>query len=165
MAVKALDPREYGFPTLCFVCQADNASGLRIPFRYDDESRTVHAEFTLGPEYSGAPNYVHGGIVGAILDEAMAWASIASAGRFAVMRETTTTFEHGVRVGVAHTVEAEVVTAGTIRLEASALLVNKDGKRCARARARMVILSEEAAREAIGTVEGASTAFLRRRDT
>ncbi|MGH9226610.1 MAG: PaaI family thioesterase [Acidimicrobiales bacterium] len=163
MAVKALDPKAYGFPTRCYVCELDNPSGLRIPFTYDDETRIVHAQFTLGAEYSGAPQYVHGGIVGAVLDEAMAWAAIASAGRFAVMREATTTFEHGVLVGVLHRVEAEVNTAGTIRMEASARVVNEDGKRCARARARMVILSEDAAKQAIGTVEGASTKFLRRR--
>ena len=161
MALKELDPNAYGFPTQCFVCELDNPRGLRIPFRYDDETGLVHAEFTLGPEYSGAPKFVHGGVVVAVLDEAMAWAAIASAGKFAVMRETTTTFEHGVLVGAPHRVEAEVQTAGTIRMEASARVVNEEGKRCARARARMIILSPDSAKDAIGSVEGDSTKFLR----
>ena len=152
MAVRALDPGAYGFPTRCYVCEPDNPAGLRIPFQFDDETGIVHAEFTLGPEYSGAPKYVHGGLVVAVLDEAMAWAAIASAGKFAVMRETTTTFEHGVLVGMLHRIEAEVVTVGTIRMEASAKVVNEAGKRCARARARMVILSPDAAKDAIGAV-------------
>jgi acyl-coenzyme A thioesterase PaaI-like protein len=143
------------------VCEPDNASGLRIPFSYDDEARTVLAEFTLGPEYSGAPKYVHGGVVVAVLDEAMAWAAIASGGRFAVVRETTTTFEHGVRIGAPHRLEARVDTAGTVRIEASARLVDGTGRRCARSRARLVVLSQDAARAAIGVVEGDDNRFLR----
>ena len=162
MPVRTLDPGAYGFPTRCFVCEPDNASGLRIPYSYDDEARLVSAEFTLGSEYSGAPRYVHGGVVSAILDESMAWAAIASAGRFAVVREITTTFEHGVLVGRPHRVEASIETAGSIRIEASARLVDVDGRRCARARARLVVLSTEAAKSAIGQVEGDATRFLRR---
>src|SRR5205823_2654337 len=134
-------------------------------FSYDDETRVVHAEFSFGPEYSGSPRYVHGGVVLAVLDEAMAWAAIASAGRFAVVRETTTTFEHGVLVGEPYRVEAEVETAGSIRLEASARVVDGAGRRCARARARLVVLSSEAARAAIGDVSGDDTRYLRREKT
>ena len=162
MAVTALDPNQWGFPTRCYVCEADNPHGLRIPFSYDDEARLVFAQFSFGPEYSGAPKYVHGGVVLAVLDEAMAWAAVAAAGRFAVVRETTTTFEHGVRVGAPHRVEAEVDTAGTVRLEASARVVDATGRRCARARARLVVLSPDAARAAIGDVQGDDTRFLRK---
>src|SRR5919108_1128960 len=99
MAVRRLDPSAWGFPTQCYVCEPSNPHGLRIPFSYDDEARVVSAEFSFGPEYSGSPRYVHGGVVMAVLDDAMAWAAIASAGRFALVRESTTTFEHGVLVG------------------------------------------------------------------
>lgn len=159
--VRPLDPRAWGFPTQCYVCEPSNGAGLRIPFSFDDEARVVHAEFTFGPEYSGAPRYVHGGVVLALLDEAMAWAAIAAAGRFAVVRETTTTFEHGILVGEPYRLEAEVDTVGTIRMEASAKVVDAAGKRCARARARLVVLSQDAARAAIGDVVGDDARFLR----
>jgi uncharacterized protein (TIGR00369 family) len=165
MTVRALDPGAWGFPTRCFVCEPSNQSGLRIPFRYDDETRLVHADFSFGQEYSGSPRYVHGGVVLALLDEAMAWAAIASAGRFAVVRETTTTFEHGVLVGEAYRIEAEVETAGSIRMGASARVVDRNGRRCARARARLVVLSERAAKAAIGDVSGDDARFLRRETT
>lgn len=162
MAVRPLDPGAWGFPTRCYVCEPDNPRGLQLPFSYDEEARVVLAEFSFGPEYSGAPQYVHGGVVLAVLDEAMAWAAIAGAGRFAVVRETTTTFEHGIRVGQPHRVEAEIETAGTVRLEASARVVDANGRRCARARARLVILSQDEAKAAIGIVEGQDTEFLRK---
>lgn len=159
--MRPLDPRAWGFPTRCYVCEPDNPSGLRVPFSFDEETRTVLAEFTLGSEYSGAPKYLHGGVVVALLDEAMAWAAIASGGRFAVVRETTTTFEHGVRVGQPHRIEARVDTAGTVRIEASARMVDAAGRRCARSRARLVVLSQDAARAAIGVVEGDDARYLR----
>ncbi len=84
MAVRALDNTAFGFPAACFVCDPANPSGLRLSFVHDDEAHTVTSEFTLGPSYSGAPRFVHGGLVLTILDEAMAWAAISIAGRFAV---------------------------------------------------------------------------------
>lgn len=162
MAVIALDPGRWGFPTRCYVCEPSNDAGLRVPFVYDDESKLVQADFTLGAEYSGAPKYVHGGVVLALLDEAMAWAAIAAAGRFAVVRETTTTFEHGIRVGERHRVEAEVDTVGPIRMSATARVLDGTGRRCARARSRLVILSQQGATAAIGLVEGDDTEFLRK---
>jgi uncharacterized protein (TIGR00369 family) len=161
MPVQALDPNAWGFATRCYVCEPSNEAGLRIPFSFDDETRVVHAEFRFGPEYSGAPRYVHGGVVLALLDEAVAWAAIAAAGRFAVVRETTTTFEHGIMVGEPYRIEAEVDTVGTIRMEASAKVVDAAGKRCARSRARLVILSQDAARAAIGEVSGEDARFVR----
>jgi uncharacterized protein (TIGR00369 family) len=165
MAVRRLDPNAYGFPTRCYVCEPTNARGLHVPFNYDDESRVVSAEFSFGSEYSGSPRDVHGGVVMAVLDDAMAWAAIASAGRFALVRESTTTFEHGVLVGEPYRVEAEMDTVGSIRMEASARVVDAAGRRCARARARLVVLSAEAAKAAIGEVTGDDTRFLRRENT
>ncbi len=111
MAVRRLENRDWGFDTNCFVCEPANARGLAIPFFFDDEAAVVTAEFTLGPEFSGVPRYVHGGVVLAVLDEAMAWAAIAVAERFAVVHQTATTFDRPVRVGRAYRVTASVQTA------------------------------------------------------
>jgi acyl-coenzyme A thioesterase PaaI-like protein len=162
MAVRALDSAAFGFPTSCYVCDPTNATGLRLSFVHDEEQGVVRSEFTLGPEFSGAPRYVHGGVVLAVLDEAMAWAAIALAGRFAVVRETTTTFEHGVRVGHPHRVEARVDGHTERMVDASARVFDADSRRCARARARLVTLSPQAARSAIGDVAGDDTRYLRR---
>src|SRR4051794_20867533 len=134
MAVRTLDPSAWGFPTRCYVCEPSNPHGLRIPFSYDDESRVVHAEFSFGAEYSGSPRYVHGGVVLALLAGARGGAATAWAGGFGVVGEPTPPFEHGVLVGEPYRVEAEVETAGSIRLEASARVVDAAGRRCARAR-------------------------------
>lgn len=161
MAVRPLDPQAWGFTTRCFVCEPTNPSGLRIPFAFDEETRKVSAEFTFGQEYSGAPQFIHGGVVMAVLDDALAWVAIATAGRFAVVRESSTKFERGVRVGEPHRVEAELTRDGSIRLEASGQVFDAAGRRCARTSAKLVVLSEQSARSAIGEVAGADSAYLR----
>jgi uncharacterized protein (TIGR00369 family) len=55
----------------CFVCGKDNPKSLHLNFDYID-NQTVIAEFSLDKEYEGYPDTLHGGILAAILDDAMA---------------------------------------------------------------------------------------------
>ncbi|MEL7208273.1 MAG: hypothetical protein AAGK32_08605, partial [Actinomycetota bacterium] len=63
---------DWGYDSNCYVCEPTNEGGLRIPFVADDEAELVRARFSLDETYSGAPSFVHGGVTGAILDEAQA---------------------------------------------------------------------------------------------
>ena len=161
MALHPLHNTAFGFPSECFACDPDNPVGLRLSFVHDDEAGTVTSEFTLGPAYSGAPRFVHGGLLLAILDEAMAWAAIAVAGRFAVSRTSQASFRRPVMVDVAHRVEAAVEEQDEASVSARARIFNPEGKRCAEARARLVVLSEETARTAIGADLGGNERYLR----
>ncbi len=168
MGVRLLENSAWGFDSNCFVCEPTNQRGLRIPFAYDDESQLVTAEFTLGPEYSGVPRYVHGGVVLAILDEAMAWAAIAVAGRFAVVHQTATTFDRPVKVGSAYRVEASVQTSTdkAVTTRASVFAADGDaddtgkGRRCAESHARLVVMTPAAASSAIGDLTDDDSRYL-----
>ncbi|MEO7398563.1 MAG: PaaI family thioesterase [Ilumatobacteraceae bacterium] len=140
----------WGFESNCFVCEARNTSGLGIPFHHDTNAETVVAEFTLDERFSGAPRYVHGGVALAILDEAMAWATIAVARRFAVTAETTTQFERPVRIGLAHSVRARIERIEGRDIFTTAEIVRSDGHRCATAQARFSGLEVEQISDAIG---------------
>jgi len=161
VTVHALDNTSWGFPSNCFVCEPGNQSGLRIPFRFDDEEQAVRAEFTLAEAFSGAPSYAHGGIVLAVLDEAMAWAAIAVTGCFAMTRTTSATFVRPVRIGRPHQVEARVVAAPGAGaeeegwLDMAAEVQTARGRPCARASARFVRLSPRQASAAVGRGPGA----------
>jgi len=161
MARKPLTNAGWGFETNCYVCEPTNPLGLRIPFFHDDEAEVVTAEFRLGPEHSGAPHYVHGGVLLAILDEAMAWAAIALAGRFAVVQSTATTFDRPVRVDEPHRVLASVHDRTDTAVTARATVIDAGDRRCAEARARLVVLSTAVAGAAIGPVTGADIRYLR----
>ena len=55
----------------CFVCGKDNPHGLQTRFKLDGEDR-VKAEFFPQPWQEGGASALHGGLVCALLDEAMA---------------------------------------------------------------------------------------------
>ena len=161
MPLRPLTNAAWGFESNCFVCEPANPHGLRIPFFHDDEAGTVTAEFRLGAPHSGAPHYVHGGVLLAILDEAMAWAAIALAGRFAVVQSTATTFDRPVRVDEVHRVEASVHDGTDTAVTTRASIADAAGRRCAAARSRLVVLSTATADAAIGPVTPADLRYLR----
>jgi len=111
----------------------------------------VTAEFTLDDRFSGAPAYLHGGVLLTILDEAMAWAAIAIAGQWAVTHTTSTTFDRPVRVGGSYRVEARIDDVDSGRIAASAEILDGQDRPRARASATFVALGEAQAVDAIGS--------------
>jgi acyl-coenzyme A thioesterase PaaI-like protein len=89
----------FGFASNCFVCEPHNPGGLQIPFFLDDAAARVVATVTFGENHSGAPALVHGGLLAALCDEAVAWAAIALARRFALTAETRISYLAPVPVG------------------------------------------------------------------
>ena len=57
----------------CYACGELNPIGLRLQFRVEGE--WAIATFTARREHQGYPGFVHGGVVSALLDEAMGWAT------------------------------------------------------------------------------------------
>ncbi|MEI9479272.1 MAG: hotdog domain-containing protein, partial [Deltaproteobacteria bacterium] len=56
----------------CFVCGEKNPGGLRLSFDIDKEKKTLKTTFVGSPVYQGYDGILHGGILSALLDEAMA---------------------------------------------------------------------------------------------
>lgn len=154
VSVTRLDNDRWGFGSCCFVCETRNDAGLGIPFDHDDEANVVRATFTLDERFSGAPSYLHGGISLAVLDEAMAWAAIAVAGKFAVTATSTARFLHPVRVGREYTAVGQIESVSNEKLEASAAILDSKGRPCAEATGLFVVLSVAQAVDAIGTELG-----------
>jgi uncharacterized protein (TIGR00369 family) len=162
VALRRLHNEDWGFESSCFVCEPRNDRGLQLPFHHDTDREVVVCEFTLGNEFSGAPSYVHGGITLAILDEAMAWATIAVGGKFAVTTETTTRFLRPTRVGRSYTVEARVESQDDERIRTTATVLDDRQRACAESDATFAILSPAVARDAIGTeVTGDAARYLK----
>jgi uncharacterized protein (TIGR00369 family) len=55
----------------CFGCGKDNPDGMRLRFHHDQESNQFIAHFRLGKKFTGPPRHAHGGVIAAVLDEAM----------------------------------------------------------------------------------------------
>jgi len=151
MTLRRLHNEDWGFDSNCFVCEPRNDGGLRIPFQHDSANDTVVACFTLGPRFSGAPSYVHGGVTLAVLDEAMAWATIAVGGKFATTTETTTRFLRPVRVGRTYAVVARLGAQADADMQTSAQVLDHKDRVCAEATATFTVLSAAQAVDALGT--------------
>jgi len=59
----------------CFVCGRKNPHGLYMTF-YDNGENEVVSDYTVSEAYQGYPGVVHGGVVAAMLDEAVARVSM-----------------------------------------------------------------------------------------
>jgi uncharacterized protein (TIGR00369 family) len=55
----------------CFVCGKNNPEGMQLVFRFDKERERFFCRLRLGNRYTGPPGHCHGGIIAAVLDEAM----------------------------------------------------------------------------------------------
>lgn len=164
MALQPLENSRWGFESSCFVCEPSNERGLRIPFFHDDDAHRVVADFMLSEAFSGAPSYVHGGVLLAVLDEAMGWATIAIDNTFAVTRRTTTSFRRPVRIAQPHRVEAWITGREPGALDTEAVILDAAGKKCAVASARFIPMDAALAKDAIGAdLAGADAAYVRDR--
>jgi acyl-coenzyme A thioesterase PaaI-like protein len=152
--VRPLSNDRWGFESSCFVCEPRNAAGLRIPFAHAVGEQRVFATFTLDERFSGAPAYVHGGVLLAILDEAMAWATIAIAEKFAVTRETTSRFERPVKLHREHRVEGWIEQLEAASITTGGRITRTDGTVCVEAQATFAVLGIEQAENAAGAAIG-----------
>ncbi len=150
MPLLRLHNDDLGYETNCFVCERSNDRGLQIPFFHDTDRNLVTAEFELSNAFSGAPAVVHGGVVLAVLDEAMAWACIAIGRQWAVTTHTSTSFHRAIYVDRLHTVEADIVEQNDAEITTTARVLSTKGVVRAESRATFTALGEAQIKRAIG---------------
>jgi acyl-coenzyme A thioesterase PaaI-like protein len=152
--VERLENSRWGFGSNCFVCEVSNARGMQVPFSHDTDRGIVFADFTLGPEFSGAPTYVHGGATLALIDEGMSWATIALTEKFAFTKTTSVSFDWPVRVDRPYRLEVRVADEDERRIVTEAVVLDAKQRPCVTARAEMSVLSPAQAVDAIGVEPG-----------
>lgn len=91
----------------CYVCGADNASGLHIPFRPDGDNGS-RAVYTAKEEHQGWPGVLHGGLAFSLMDEALAWA-LYFHGLTGVTARVEARFRQPIRIGTSMEVRAWMV--------------------------------------------------------
>lgn len=152
MTLTPLTNEAWGFESLCFVCEDANDRGLRIPFFHDDEASTVIADFTLTEAFSGAPALAHGGVLMAICDEAMCWATIVLARSWALTATNSHRFRRPVRLGRPYRVEARITGRDGDGIQTAATITSATtGKLAVEAEAVFSPIGEAQAAGAIGT--------------
>ena len=141
---------DWGYETNCFVCEQRNEGGLRVPFFHETERNVVEADLRLSDTYSGAPTLLHGGVLLAVLDEAMAWATIAIAGQWALTSASSAKFLQPVQVDQPYVVRARVVGTEGDRIATAADILDATGAVCTSAEATFLAIGEAVAVRLVG---------------
>lgn len=114
----------------CFGCGAQNPSGLQLLFHA--ENRRSSAQWIASPAWQSYKGIIHGGIISAVLDEAMSKA-ILSGGDLALTVELRIRFRKKVCVEDVLEVTGWVVSDARGRIKAEAALASQDGQEMAHA--------------------------------
>ena len=126
---------------MCLVCGLTNAAGIQASF-YDLENGQTAGLFTARDEHQSYPGRLHGGLVTAMLDEAIGRAVMASVGNelWGVTAEFTTRFKTQVPLGVELRVVGRVVKQEGRVYEGSGEILLPDGEVAASGVGRYVML-------------------------
>lgn len=123
----------------CFVCSPANPVGLQLKFHIDTETLTSQAQLRLGVEYQSYNGYIHGGILGTVLDEAMG--KIGSmAGYMIVTHDLHVTLHQPLQALEPALLTGKLVPKKWKVAHGEAMITTRDGRVIAEARGRFKVI-------------------------
>jgi acyl-coenzyme A thioesterase PaaI-like protein len=147
------------FQHWCFACGQLNPGGLHLGF---DVSRDhAEARYTALQRHQGYDGLLHGGVVTALLDEAMGWA-IFHQGIWGVTAKISVTFRQPVPIGADLRVVGEIARDRGRVIETRGTVARADdGTVLAEAEATFLLMPEGRRRELEQRYSGTDDAFAR----
>lgn len=130
--------REVRRDNRCFVCGQDNPHGLRLVIT-NPEPGSAETELVIPERFSGWERITHGGLLATLLDEAMAYACLSSAGN-AVTVEITVRYLKPVEVGQKVRVRGRVRGIKGRLVETEGEILNAEEQVAARGQARFLMV-------------------------
>ena len=124
----------YGY---CWICGEKNKEGLQLRFDLDKKAKTIQASFTPTQTYQGYDGIVHGGIISALLDEAMAKLAF-ELGYNAVTAMLNVRFKNPAKVREKLTVRGEIAQTNRRLILAKASIHGEDGMLIAEGDSKLV---------------------------
>lgn len=124
---------------MCFGCGANNPIGLKLKFDWRD--KVARAEFTPRPEHQGWNDVVHGGILCALLDEAMSYPPYFE-GQHCVTARLEVRLKKPGRVGQPMLVSAWITKQSRRLLETAARVSLADGAVVAESTGAMYVVKD-----------------------
>lgn len=125
----------------CFVCgdRRENIRSLELDICWDEEGKHTSISFIPDNSWSGYEGIVHGGILAAILDDAMAWAIKALDDRTYVTAKMNITFKRPVQLNRRYSANGFLVRKEERRAYTSATIQDEKGNACVEAEAVFVL--------------------------
>ena len=124
----------------CYGCGQNNPFGLKLQFRCDEDK--AEAEFIPGELHQGWPGIVHGGIICALLDEAMGYA-VYPHGIRCLTAKVEVRFKHPALIGDSLVVTATIARRTSRLVETSSVITRKDGTIVAEGKSTMYVISQD----------------------
>lgn len=113
----------------CFACGPANPHGLRLKFEQGEDG-VMSAAWTPDADYEGYKGIIHGGIVGTVLDEAMA-KMVAESGCRALTAELRVRYRRQVPSGETAWVRGWIAKQNRRKIETEAAVTNAAGEELA----------------------------------
>jgi len=125
----------------CFVCgdKKENSRSLELNICWDEDDEHTSISFVPDGSWCGYEGIVHGGILAAILDDAMAWAIKALDDRTYVTAKMNVTFKRPVQLHGHYSASGFLDRKEERRAYTSALIQDEDGNTCVEAKAVFVL--------------------------
>jgi uncharacterized protein (TIGR00369 family) len=120
-----LTPIAHGAQSRCFGCGPANPTGLHLEFLLAQDGSIVCLA-TVSSSFEGPSDYLHGGIIATLLDEAMS-KSVRAAGRTAVTSQLEIEYLRPVPSGVPIRLEGRVVRSEGRKHWTEAKILNARG--------------------------------------
>lgn len=130
---------------MCFICGKANPIGLKVDFQVDREGLRIKGLFTPRREHEGYKGILHGGLVAALLDEAMV-KLLWEAGIPAVSAALDVRLARPARVGEPISISGWVDSVKGRLILAAARIEDAGGNLVAEARSRCIKVDGEARR-------------------
>jgi len=109
---------------MCFGCGKTNPIGLKMKFVRDGDS--VKSEFVPNENHQGWPGYTHGGILMAIIDEAIGWVTFLT-GVYNITAKLDLKLKSMAKVGEPLIVTARITSQSKRLIETKVDIKRKDG--------------------------------------
>ena len=120
----------------CFGCGRHNPIGLKLKFTRDGDG--IRTEFTPDKTHQGWPGLLHGGILGALLDEAMSNIAYAT-GHTCLTASISIRIKQPIKVGIPLVVTAWITNHSSRLIDTAGRVCLKDGSVVAEASAKQFI--------------------------
>jgi uncharacterized protein (TIGR00369 family) len=129
----------------CFVCDrtGENPRSLGLKIFWDDGERRSVIPFAPEASWCGFEGFVHGGILTAICDDAMAWAARKETGAWSVTANLSVRFLRSVKAGSSYEARGSLARQDGKKFHTQAVIHDSAGKLCVEAKAVFVEVSEE----------------------
>ena len=138
----------------CFICGQDNPTGIHACFYRDQDRVVVHC--TFAEQHCGYEGMVHGGLISALLDEALGRIVASITGKMVMTGELTVRFHKPVPVNATVEISAtidEYQRRPNLFTSASGVMLDRDNQqKYASAKGRFVAIPDEKYSEILTTL-------------